>query len=58
LRLGYVLKNPSLYNVALLLVVAILYDRRARYEEDILSHDRSYVEYLQQVKCRFIPGLY
>lgn len=58
LRLGYVLKNPSLYNAVLLLFVAVLYDRRAKYEEDILSHDRSYVEYLQQVRYRFVPGVY
>jgi protein-S-isoprenylcysteine O-methyltransferase Ste14 len=58
LRLGYVLKNPSLYNVMLLLLVAVLYDRRAKYEEDILAHDRSYVEYLRQVKYRFVPGVY
>jgi len=58
LRLGYVLKNPSFYNAVLLLLVAILYDRRARYEENILSHDRSYVEYLQRVKYRFVPGVY
>ncbi len=58
LRLGYVLKNPSLYNAELLLLVAVLYDRRAKYEEDVLSHDRSYVEYLQQVKYRFVPGVY
>jgi len=58
LRLGYVLKNPSMYNAALLIVVAVLYDRRARYEEDILSHDRSYLDYLRQVKYRFVPGVY
>jgi protein-S-isoprenylcysteine O-methyltransferase Ste14 len=58
LRLGYVLKNPSLYNAVLLLLVAILYDKRAKYEEDILLHDRSYVEYLRRVKYRFIPGVY
>jgi len=58
LRLGYVLKNPSLSNAVLLLVVAVLYDRRAKYEEDVLSHDRSYVEYLQRVKYRFVPGVY
>ena len=58
LRLGYVLKNPSIYNAALLLVVAVLYDRRARYEEDLLSHDPSYVAYRQQVKYRFVPGVY
>jgi len=58
LRLGYVLKNPSLYNAVLLLLVAVLYDKRAKYEEDVLSHDHSYVEYLQQVKYRFVPGIY
>ncbi len=58
LRLGYVLKNPSVYNAELLALVAVLYDRRAKYEEDILSHDRSYVEYLRRVKYRFVPGVY
>jgi len=57
LRLGYLLKNPSIYNTVLLMTVAVLYDRRAKYEEDILSHDRSYVDYLQQVKYRFVPGV-
>lgn len=58
LRLGYLLKNPSIYNAVLLMIVAVLYDRRAKYEEGILSHDRSYVDYLQQVKYRFVPGVY
>lgn len=58
IKLGYVLKNPSVYNFALLVAVIVLYDRRARYEEDIMSHDDSYVEYIKQVKYRFIPGIY
>jgi protein-S-isoprenylcysteine O-methyltransferase Ste14 len=58
LRLGYVLKHPSLYNAVLLILVVVLYDRRAKYEEDILSHDRLYAEYLQRVKYRFVPGVY
>jgi protein-S-isoprenylcysteine O-methyltransferase Ste14 len=58
LRLGYLLKNPLIYNTVLLMIVAVLYDRRAKYEEDVLSHDRSYVDYLQQVKYRFVPGVY
>ena len=57
-KLGYVLKNPSVYNVLLLAVVVVLYDRRAKYEEDIMSYDNSYVDYLQQVKYRFVPGIY
>jgi protein-S-isoprenylcysteine O-methyltransferase Ste14 len=58
LRFGYILKNPSIYNAVLLLLLALLYDRRARYEEDILSQDRSYVDYAERVKYRFVPGVY
>jgi protein-S-isoprenylcysteine O-methyltransferase Ste14 len=58
IKLGYVMNNPSIYNVLLLMVIIVLYDKRARYEEDIMSHNSSYVEYLQQVKYRFIPGVY
>ena len=58
IKLGYVLKNPSIHNVFLLLVVTILYDRRARYEEEIMSRSSSYVSYSQQVKYRFLPRIY
>ena len=56
--MAYVLKNPSLLNAELLVLVAVLYDRRVKYAEHDLSHDRPYVEYLQKVKCRFVPGAY
>ena len=58
IKLGYALKNPSLYNVLLFMVLIVLYDKRARYEEDIMSKDNSYADYLQQVKYRFMPGVY
>ena len=58
IKLGYVLKNPSVYNVLFLAVVVVLYDRRAKYEEGIMSHDSSYADYLQKVKYRFLPGVY
>lgn len=58
IKLGHVLKNPSIYNTLLLVVITVLYDKRAKYEEDIMSHNNSYVDYLQQVKYRFIPGIY
>ncbi|MHC4388963.1 MAG: methyltransferase family protein [Planctomycetota bacterium] len=58
IKLGYVLKNPSIYNAFLLLIITLLYDRRAKYEEDVMSHSNAYVGYLQQVKHRFIPGVY
>lgn len=57
-KLGYTLKNPSIYNILFLMVITVLYDKRARYEEGIMSHNSSYVDYLQQVKYRFIPGIY
>ena len=56
-KLGYTLRNPSVYNAVLLIVATVLYDRRAKYEEDILSHDRSYVDYVQKVKYRFVPPI-
>jgi protein-S-isoprenylcysteine O-methyltransferase Ste14 len=58
IKLGYVLKHPSIYNCLLLIIVVVLYDRRARYEEHVMSHDALYVEYLCRVKRRFIPGVY
>jgi protein-S-isoprenylcysteine O-methyltransferase Ste14 len=58
IKLGYVLEHPSIYNCLLLALVVVLYDRRARYEEDVMSNDASYVDYLRQVKRRFIPGVY
>jgi protein-S-isoprenylcysteine O-methyltransferase Ste14 len=57
-RLGYVLKNPSIHNAVLWVLVAVLYDRRAGYEERLLSQDQSYRDYLCQVKYRFVPGVY
>jgi protein-S-isoprenylcysteine O-methyltransferase Ste14 len=58
IKIGYVLKSPSLYNAIVLVIVILLYDRRARYEEEIMSHNDTYTGYLQQVKYRFVPGLY
>jgi len=58
IKVGYVLKNPSFYNAMLALLIIVLYDKRAKYEEDIMSHDNSYVDYLQKVKYRFILGIY
>ncbi|MFC1552923.1 methyltransferase family protein [Candidatus Latescibacterota bacterium] len=58
IKLGYVLKNPSIYNICFLMVITVLYDRRAKYEELIMARSDSYVSYLQQVKYRFMPGIY
>ena len=58
IKVGYVLKHPSACNALLLLVFAVLYDLRARYEEEVLSQDESYADYLRRVKYRFVPGIY
>jgi len=55
---GYVLKNPSIYNACLLVIITVLYDKRAKFEEDIMLHSDSYAGYLHRVKFRFIPGIY
>lgn len=57
IKLGYVLNNTSIYNICVLLVIMTLYNKRARYEEDIMSHCDSYVNYLLRVKYRFIPRI-
>ncbi len=57
IKVGYVMKNLSVYNVCILILVTVLYDKRAKYEEDIMSQIASYVGYLQQVKYRFMPGI-
>lgn len=58
LRVGYVLRCPSVRNAVLLVLITLLYDRRARYEEDILLRDSEYADYMKRVKYRFVPGLY
>ena len=57
-RIGYVLNNPSIFNIIHLAVIVILYDKRAKYEEDILSQSRTYADYTKKVRYRFIPGIY
>lgn len=55
---GYTLLNPVPINVVLLVAIAVLYDLRARYEEEVVSHDNRCAAYFQKVRCRFVPGLY
>jgi protein-S-isoprenylcysteine O-methyltransferase Ste14 len=58
IKIVYTSKNPLPYNIILLVVIIFLYDKRTKYEEEILSKDISYIEYMQKVKYRFIPGIY
>ncbi len=58
IKLGYTLRHGSIYNVLLLTCVVILYDRRARYEEQVMSRSGAYANYLKKVRYRFLPRLY
>ena len=58
IKSGYVLRHPSWYNVGLLLIVVLLYLKRAMYEEEVMMHDHRYVDYMKRVRHRFIPGLF
>ena len=58
IKLGYTLRHGSIYNVLLLVCVVILYDRRARYEEQVMSRSNAYADYLKKVRYRFLPRLY
>ncbi len=58
IKLGYILKYPSVFNILLLILVIILYDKRAKYEELVMSKSDLYKNYLQKVRYRFIPLVY
>lgn len=58
IKLGYVLRHPSVFNACLFLGVALLYNLRATYEEHLMSSSELYRRYMQEVKYRFLPGTY
>jgi len=55
---GYLLANPSLYNDGILLLAWIFQFIRIGQEEDILSGDPVYVNYMERVRYRLVPFLY
>ncbi len=53
IKLGYALMDSSLCSPLLLAIVKVCYDRRVKLEQDIVSHDDSYVEKKEcQLKTR------
>jgi protein-S-isoprenylcysteine O-methyltransferase Ste14 len=58
IRLGYLGKHASVYNAAVFVIMVVLYDRRAVFEEQIMNHDARYREYAERVRYRFVPGVY
>ena len=58
IRLGYLGMHASMYNAAVFAVMVWLYVKRVDYEEDIMQRDERYIEYMRQVRYRFLPGIY
>jgi len=58
LRIGFVISHFNIFTVLLFIVSTGAYVMRAIYEEQFLSQDPKYREYMQNVKYRFIPYIY
>ena len=57
-RLGYLGLHASMSNAAVFAVMVWLYVKRVDYEEDIMQQDERYIEYMRQVRYRFLSGIY
>jgi protein-S-isoprenylcysteine O-methyltransferase Ste14/uncharacterized membrane protein (UPF0127 family) len=55
---GFVLGNPTLKNVVLIVLVLTGQIWRALSEENLLCSDPSYRAYMESVRFRFIPGVF
>jgi protein-S-isoprenylcysteine O-methyltransferase Ste14 len=55
---GFLLSDFGLWNVGVLLFVYLLLGVRAIEEEKVLARDPAYRSYQQQVRYRFVPGLF
>jgi len=55
LRVGYLVGHPTPFAAAVVLFTVLAYYWRARYEEEFLSRDPVYREYMAKVPFRFIP---
>jgi protein-S-isoprenylcysteine O-methyltransferase Ste14 len=53
--LGLILCFPSLRNIAVVLLAALLYAARALMEEDTLAKEPSYQAYREHTRFRFVP---
>jgi protein-S-isoprenylcysteine O-methyltransferase Ste14 len=57
-QLGYLLQNPSLWNLAIVATVTACQIGRIQAEESVLKADEGYRTYALQVRYRLVPGLY
>lgn len=55
---GYLLQNPSFWNLALVLVTMACQIGRIRAEERVLGQDEAWRRYARRVRFRLIPGVF
>ena len=55
LRFGYLVGHPTVRASAVVAFSVLAYYWRARFEEEFLSRDPVYRDYMRKVPCRFIP---
>lgn len=55
---GYLLHNPTVYNVAIYTICWSLQVARIAREENHLSEDSAYRSYARQVRFRLLPGIF
>ncbi|MDZ4720262.1 MAG: methyltransferase, partial [Roseiflexaceae bacterium] len=56
--LGFLLGNPSIWNIILIIITFICQYLRAVAEERVLARDPEYQTYMQRVRHRFIPFIF
>jgi protein-S-isoprenylcysteine O-methyltransferase Ste14 len=57
-HIGFVIANPADWNLVLLGIADVALMLRARCEEETLSADPAYREYMQRVRWRVLPGVF
>jgi protein-S-isoprenylcysteine O-methyltransferase Ste14 len=54
---GFLLNNPSIWNLAIYLLAVVCLIFRIFAEEAVLTNDPAYAAYRQRVRCRLAPGV-
>ncbi len=57
-EVGYVLQNPSVWNLGLVLIVTACQVGRIRAEERVLAEDPAWAVFAQRTRWRLLPGVF
>jgi protein-S-isoprenylcysteine O-methyltransferase Ste14 len=57
-HVGFLLANPTAWNVSVLLAADLALVIRARVEEETLARDAAYRHYMERVRFRLVPGVF